>query len=105
MSRTTRTTSGRLSPRTTVIGGAALGLVAGAAVYGAVSPAAQASGPARPAAKAPAAPAPARLADCAAGATLEKGVCVIHVVRTVAAPASPAPGAGLLDGARCRRRW
>ena len=93
MNRITRSTMRRLSPRAMVIGGAALGLVAGTTVYGAVSSAAEPKAPA--AVKAPG-PAPARFADCAAGAKLEEGVCVVHVVRTVVAPsaASATTGAG-----------
>jgi hypothetical protein len=91
MNRITRGTMRRLPPRTTVISGAVLGLAAGAAVYGAVSSSAEA--PAHPAfkAKAPAAAAPkASAANCAASAKLEKGVCVVHVVRIVVAPPSAA---------------
>jgi hypothetical protein len=89
MNRITRTSMHRLSPRATVVSGAALGLIAGATVYGAVSSSAQAPAPAAFTAKAPAT-APARLANCAAGAKLEKGVCVVHVVRTVTLPQSAA---------------
>jgi hypothetical protein len=42
----TSTTRHRLSPLTTVIGGAAIGLIAGATVYGAVSSSAQETAPA-----------------------------------------------------------
>ena len=91
----------RLRPRTTVLGGLAIGLIAGAAAYGATSPPAvtpapaafrlpsvpAADGPARPR---PARPRPARLAPCAAGQKLERGVCIIHVVRTVVVPAPAA---------------
>ena len=84
----------RLSPRITVISGAALGLILGATVYSAVSSSAEATKPvAFMAAKAPVtpAPAPARFSACAAGSKLEKDVCVVRVVRTVvAAPASGA---------------
>jgi hypothetical protein len=97
MNRITRSTMRRLTPRTMVIGGAALGLVAGVTVYGAVSSAAEVRTPAS--FKAPVA-APARFADCAAGAKLEKGVCVIHVVRTVVAPSAASAADGTpADGA------
>jgi hypothetical protein len=89
MNRITSTTMRRLSPRTTVISGAALGLIAGATVYGAVSSSAQSPAPAAFKAKAPVA-AKASLANCAAGAKLDKGVCVIHVVKTVVLPPSAA---------------
>ena len=100
MNPITRSTMRRLRPRTMVMGGAALGLVAGVTLYGAVSSAAEVRAPA--AFKAPVA-APARFADCAAGAKLEKGVCVIHVVRTVVAPAAAStdhgtPAAGATRG-------
>jgi hypothetical protein len=84
MNRISRTTMRRLSPRATVISGAALGLIAGATVYGAVSssadPASHSAFKAAP--KAPVAAA-AKFAGCKTGAKLEKGVCVVHVVRTV----------------------
>ena len=74
----------RIRTRTSVLSGAALGLLAGVAVYGTVSSTAVATMPrALKAAKAPVAAAPARAANCAKGQKLEKGVCVIHVVRTV----------------------
>jgi len=77
----------RIRPRTSVLSGAALGLLAGAAVYGTVSSSAVASTPrALKAGRAPLAAAPARAADCAKGQKLEKGVCIIHVVRTVVVP-------------------
>ena len=83
----------RLRPRTTVLGGLAIGLIAGAAAYGATSPPAVTPAPAAfrlpsvPAADGPARPRPARAAQCAAGQKLESGVCIIHVVRTVVVPA------------------
>ena len=99
MKRISRITIGRLSPRATVLTGAALGLCAGVTVYGAVSSAAESPTALRAiaAAKAPAT-APVRYANCAAGATLENGFCVTHVVKTVlaatpAAKAAPAAGA------------
>jgi|SRR5450631_494208 len=86
-------TKGHLGPRTTILSGAALGLVVGAAVYGAVSSSAGSPIPTAFKAKAPVAVAPAIAPGCAGTAKLEKGVCVVHVVRTVIAPpaASVAP--------------
>ena len=99
MKRISRITIGRLSPRATVLTGAALGLCAGVTVYGAVSSAAESptAFTAIAVAKAPAT-APVRYANCAAGAKLENGFCVTHVVKTVlaapsAAKAPPAAGA------------
>ncbi len=90
MNRLTRSTTRRLSQRTTVVSGAALGLVAGAAVYGAVSSSAEVSQDSALKAKAPVAVAPAIAASCTAESRLEKGVCVVHVVRTVLVPPSAA---------------
>jgi hypothetical protein len=87
MNRITSTTRRRLTPRTTVIGGAALGLIAGATVYGAVTSSAQDTAPA--AFKAPV-PAAAKLANCTAGSTLANGVCVVHIAGT---PGVPSPAA------------
>ena len=89
MDRIKSTTMRRLSRRTMVISGAALGLIAGATVYGAVSSSAQSPAPAAFKAKAPVA-AKANLANCVAGAKLDKGVCVVHVVKTVMVPPSAA---------------
>jgi hypothetical protein len=91
----------RLHLRTTVVSGAAIGLVAGAAVFGAAS--SRPSAPSRAAFTATTAPAapvaappvrakrvrpePARPARCSAGTTLRKGVCIVHRVRTVVIPA------------------
>jgi len=98
-----RTAMRRLSPRATVISGAALGLLAGVAVYGAVSSSAAAPKVAAfTAAKVPVAAAPASFKNCAKGQKLEKGVCVIHVVRTVVAPSATgaaATGSGRAAGA------
>ena len=88
----------RLRVRTTVVGGAALGLIAGAAVFGAVSSSsATAPAPFKPALvsvdTAPAVPA----AGCAAGQELEHGVCIVHVEKVVVVPApvqAQAPAAG-----------
>jgi hypothetical protein len=90
MNRITPSTLRRLRPRTTVISGAALGLVAGVAVYGAVSSSAEATTHTAFKAKAPVAAAHASAANCAATEKLEKGVCVVHVVRTVVMPPSAA---------------
>jgi hypothetical protein len=93
-------TMNRLRVRTTVFGGAALGLIAGAALFGAVSSSsATAPAPFKPALVSvdtvPAVPA----ANCAAGQELEHGVCIVHVEKTVVVPApasaqaeAPAPG-------------
>ena len=99
MNRISRTTMRRLSPRTTVISGAALGLIAGVAVYGAVSSSAQAPKPAAYTAKAPAA-AQVSFANCAASAKLDKGVCVVQVVKTVVvAPSAAGAPAAAVAGA------
>lgn len=74
----------RLSVRTTVFGGAALGLVAGAAVFGAVSSSATSPAPFKPGLVS-VGTAPA--ASCAAGQKLERGVCVVHVEKVVVIPA------------------
>jgi predicted component of type VI protein secretion system len=80
--------SHRLSTRVMVMSGAALGLVAGVAAFGAFSTSAGATTPATfTTAKAPVTAAPPNFAPCAAGSTLERGACVVHVVRTVEAPA------------------
>jgi len=79
----------RIRPRTSVLGGAAIGLIAGAAVYGAIS--SPAPGPTPTAFKpvsASRAITPASAAPCAARQTLEHGVCIVHVVRTVVIPAA-----------------
>jgi hypothetical protein len=86
---TSRTRS-RIRPRTTVLSGAAIGLLAGAAVYGAVassSATALSPTPIKPAlvsATTPRAPG----APCAKGQELEHGVCIVHVERTVVVPAA-----------------
>jgi hypothetical protein len=101
MNRLNRRGPGRhLSPRLPVTVGAALGLVAGLAIYGGMTSLTVATKPVAfavakaPVAKAPVDNSPARLASCAAGQQLEKGVCVIHIVRKVViapAAASVAP--------------
>ena len=88
MIRISRTTMRRLSPRAMVVSGAALGLIAGATVYGAVSSSAEpASHTAFKAPKAPVTRA-AHLANCKTGAKLDKGVCVVHITKTVVKTAS-----------------
>ena len=83
-----------IRPSFTVLSGAAIGLVAGAAVYGAVSSSAT---PTLKPTKAVVAAAPAAAASCAKGQKLEDGACVIHVERTVVVPAvGPAPAAAQL---------
>lgn len=78
----------RLSPRTTVLSGATIGLIAGAAIYGAVSSSATTKAPtASKPASATVAAAHVSAARCAAGQKLEKGVCIVHVERTVVVPA------------------
>lgn len=87
----------RLRVRTTVVGGAALGLIAGAALFGAVSSSSTATpAPFKPALvsvdTAPAVPAVVPAADCAAGQKLEHGVCIVHIEKVVVVPApAPAP--------------
>ena len=79
-----------LHPRVTVLSGATIGLIAGAAVYGAVASSATATAT-KPAKATVAAVVPASAARCAAGQELEKGVCIVNVVRTVVVPAPSAP--------------
>ena len=74
----------RIRPRTAVINGTALGLIAGVVVYGTISSSAVATTPsASKTAEAPVAAALARTANCAKGQQLEHGFCIIHIVRTV----------------------
>ncbi len=77
--------------RFTVIGGAAIGLIAATAVYGAVSTASSATPTASTTltklAPAGLTPASTPAAGCAAGEELEHGVCVVHVDRVVVRPA------------------
>ena len=65
-----------LRPKIAVVSGAAIGLIAGAAVYGAVST----SSTMKPASLST--PVTVGTAQCAAGQELEHGVCVIHLERT-----------------------
>jgi hypothetical protein len=89
----------RLSPRTTVLSGATIGLIAGVAIYGAVSSSATAKVPtAVQPASANVAVAPANAAQCAAGQQLEDGVCVVHIERTVVIPAAPSSVSSLSAG-------
>jgi hypothetical protein len=79
----------RIRPRTAVLGGATIGLIAGTAIYGVISSAAPAGvSTGIKAANASMAVAASRSADCAAGQKLEHGVCIVHVVRTVVVPAA-----------------
>ena len=76
----------RIRPRTTVLSGAALGLLAGAAVFGAVSSSsavASSPTPLKPALVS--ANTPVTLAPCAKGQKLEHGFCIVHVERTIVA--------------------
>ena len=82
----------RIRPRTTVLSGAAFGLIAGAAVYGAVSSASAATPTAFNPAKASANTTPASAASCAAGQELEHGVCIVHVEHSVVAGSESSSG-------------
>ena len=81
-----------IRPSFTVLSGAAIGLVAGAAVYGAVATASAATPTAVKPPKTVAA-APALAARCAPDQKLEDGVCIVNVVKTVVVPAPSAAGA------------
>ena len=81
-----------IRPSFTVLGGAAIGLVAGAAVYGAVSTASAATSTSVKPPKTVSA-APTLAARCAAGQKLEDGVCIVNVVKTVVVPAPSVAGA------------
>jgi hypothetical protein len=93
----------RVHLRATMLGGVAIGLTAGLAVYSAISPSVVATSPtAFRVPKAPVAltrvtPPPANPAPCATGAKLVKGVCVVRVVRTVVVPAPVAAGIPVSD--------
>jgi hypothetical protein len=82
-----------IRPSYTVLSGAAIGLVAGAAVYGAVSSSAD-----QTPAKATVAAVPASADSCAPGLKLEDGVCVVHVVKTVVVPPAAGQGASSPQG-------
>jgi len=75
----------RLSPRATVISGAALGIIGGAAVFGAVTPSTSSPTPTvfKQASATRAIAPKAAAAPCAKGSKLEHGVCIVHVVHTV----------------------
>ena len=86
----------RPRPRATVLGGIAIGLTAGVAVYGAISPSSVATSPKAltaftmprpPITVTRVTPPLANLAPCAADSQLEKDVCIVQVVRTVVVPA------------------
>lgn len=81
-----------IRPSFTVLGGTAIGLVAGVLVYGTVSTASAATTSFKPA-KAIVTAAPAPAARCAAGQKLEDGVCVIHVEQVVVVAAPSVAGA------------
>jgi len=101
-----RGTRHHLSARLPVTFGAAIGLVAGVAIYGAMTAAPESLKPvAFVVAKAPVAKAPARYAKCAAGQKLEKGFCVVHIVHKVVIPpaaASVAPLRAPVTGAAAK---
>lgn len=93
----------RLRVRTTILGGAAIGLVAGAAVLGAVS-SSSTPAPFKPALVSTDTSSALPDASCAAGQELEHGVCIAHVEKVVVIPApaaapaddstsAPSPGA------------
>jgi len=83
----------RLRSRTTVLGGLAIGLIAGAAAYSATTPPVTTPAPASFSMSVPPASEPLlkprrpRAAPCGAGQTLRNGICIIHVVRTRVIPA------------------
>jgi hypothetical protein len=90
-----------IRPNLTLLTGAALSLVAGAAIYGAVTTAnAVTSISLTSPVKASVATAPAGAARCAAGQELEDGICVLHSrnnadgAASAATPAAPAGAAG-----------
>ena len=97
---TTRTRS-RIRPRTPVLTGAAIGLLAGAAVYGAVaSSSATALGPApiKPVLVSAAIPRAPLAAPCAKGQKLEHGACIVHIVHIVHTGVVPAAGSSYGSG-------
>ena len=83
----------RLRSRTTVLGGLAIGLIAGAAAYSATTPPLTTPAPASftmsvpPASEPLLKPRRPRPAPCGAGQTLRNGICIIHVVRIRVIPA------------------
>jgi hypothetical protein len=84
----------RLRPRTAVITGATLGLIAGAAAFGAVSSSSVTASPSTPLKAALVSVATPRtvLAPCAKGQKLEHGDCIVHVIHTVVVPAAGGSG-------------
>jgi hypothetical protein len=93
MKRTAPKSTKAFRPRAAITSGAALGLVVGAAVYGAVSSSADAPVAQTLPAKPPVTVAPVVAEGCTGAAKLEAGFCVVHVVRTVIAPPAAAPAA------------
>ena len=90
---------GRIRPRTTILSGAALGLLAGAAVFGAVSSSsavASSPTPLKPALVS--ANTPVTLAPCAKGQKLEHGVCIVHVERTIVTGSRSSGSSGSSSG-------
>jgi hypothetical protein len=89
----------RLSARSTVLSGATIGLIAGVAIYGAVSSSAAAKVPTvvKPVSETVAV-APADAAPCRGVQKLENGVCVVHIERTVVIPAVPGNDSSLGAG-------
>jgi hypothetical protein len=74
----------RLAPRTTFLSGATIALVAGAAIYGAISSSASAPTSTSPKAASASTSVPrASAAHCTAGQELEHGVCIVHLERAV----------------------
>jgi len=82
----------RLRPRTAVLGGAAIGLVAGAVAFGATSSTTVTSPVSKPASftkqvpvsvAKPPPPVRPKKAPCARNQQLEDGVCIVHVERVV----------------------
>lgn len=79
-----------LRPRNAVLCGAVIGLIAGAAVYGAASSASAPTPTALTPASASTAMAQVR-APCGAAQKLEHGACIVHVVPAVVVPAAGNP--------------
>lgn len=103
-----------LRPRTAVLGGAGIGLIAAAVIYGTLSSASVAASTAasvKPAkvvvAAVPAAAKPVA-AHCGKGQKLEHGVCIIHVnrvVHVVKVVVRPAPVASFAQARTPARYW
>lgn len=90
----------RLRPRTTILGGAAIGLVAGVAAFGATSSTTATTPVTKPASftklapvsvAKPPPPVRPKMAPCAKNQELKRGVCIVHVERVVVhyKPAAP----------------